>query len=107
MACCGQFSTQVWQFMHSDMFTGSALPPSSLNTDCGQTFTHVPSPSHLFLSIVTMYMAAHSSPRRRACALPDHLQFTASRAARASIYIYMSSSLQPVDAPSVYDIALA
>src|SRR5512142_543134 len=63
MACCGQFSTQVWQFMHSDMFTGSALPPSSLNTDCGQTFTQVPSPSHLFLSTVTMYMAVpFSSP---------------------------------------------
>jgi hypothetical protein len=56
MACCGQFSTQVRQLMHSDMFTGSDLPPSTLNTACGHIFTQVPSPSHLALSIVTIIM---------------------------------------------------
>src|SRR5512134_2156911 len=49
--------------MHSDMLTGSALLLSSLNTACGQTLTHVPSPSHLFLSIVTMIMA-NAPPER-------------------------------------------
>jgi len=61
IACCGQFSTQVWQLMHSDMFTGSAFPPSILKTDCGHTFAQVPSPSHLPLSTVTMYMVPRSS----------------------------------------------
>jgi hypothetical protein len=61
MACCGQFSTQVRQLMHSDMFTGSAFPPSTLNTDWGQTFAQVPSPSHFAVLIVTMYMGPESS----------------------------------------------
>src|SRR3970282_1676601 len=56
IACCGQFSTQVRQLMHSDIFAASAFPSAILKTDCGHMLAQVPSPSHLFLSIVTMYM---------------------------------------------------
>jgi hypothetical protein len=54
IAFCGHASTQAWQSMHSDSFTGTALPFWISKTFTGHESAQTPSPSHLLLSTFTV-----------------------------------------------------